>query len=291
MAIMNVRLQFCFVCAVLLVGCGKSSDRDHSQSKDASIPESTRTKRSERAEAPASRRQNLRNALAAALQLEASAARDKALAAVVRNAFEPAPDIAAEAFAQLPVDSEKRIITIRYLAALRAGNNPGEALVWADSLGSALEILTAKEEIARVVVKSDPARATQVLLDSGSANREFSATAKQVIRNWVDTAPKDAVAWGLSLPAGETRRAGIQAVVSQWLEADSKAAFVWVASLDNQAVRKESMHAMAQALAAQPEPIRELYLANVNAATLSELKPQLDQITEKSANQKPPAAK
>ncbi|MCX6867682.1 MAG: hypothetical protein NTV46_15975 [Verrucomicrobia bacterium] len=283
---MKVRFHLALLLISLLASCDKKGDTGKSESAGASNPAITRAKRPPREEVP-NRYQELRDSLKAALALESPAARDQALAAVVRNTHILAPEIAAEAFAHLAVDSATRMKTIRYLAAQLAGKNPDEALVWADSLGSAQEILTAKEEIAVVLVRSDPARATKILLESGSASREFDATAKQVIRIWVATAPKDAVAWGLSLPPGETRRAGFQAVVSQWLHADMRAAFAWLASLDNQAVKDESMHAMAQTLVEQPEPIRELYLANGDPATMSELKQQVNQITGKAKDESP----
>ena len=284
---MTMKLHLSFLLIGLLVSCDKPGDTGKAESAGAFNPGITRAKRPPREEVP-NRYQEFRDSLNAALALESPVARDQALAAVVRNTHVLAPEIAAEAFAQLAVDSEKRMKTIRYLAGQLAGKNPDEALVWADSLGSAQEILIAKEEIAVVLVRSDPERATKILLESGSANREFDATAKQVIRIWVATAPKDAVAWGLSLPPGETRRAGFQAVVSQWLDADSRAAFAWIASLGNQAVKEESMHAMAQALAAQPAPIRELYLLNGDPATMSELKQQVKQITQEAKEESPP---
>jgi hypothetical protein len=48
------------------------------------------------------------------------------------------------------------------------------------------------------------------------------------------------------------------------------------------------MHAMAQALAAQPAPIRELYLVNGDPATMGELKQQVKQITQEAKEESPP---
>lgn len=286
---MNVRLPLCLVCAALLVGCGKSSDRDKPESADASIPGSTRTKRSERADAPASRHQELRAALAAALKLDASEARDQALAEVVRDAFEPAPDIAAEAFGQLAVESAERMKTIRYLAPLRARRNPDEALAWADSLGSPTEIAAAKDEIALVLAEVDPARAAKIMLESGIPKGGLDQTKVEVIRLWAGTAPKDAATWALRLPPGEARSVGVQTVVSIWLQADSAAAFSWLEASPNQVVRKEVTHAMAQALVAIPEPIRETFLGNADAAMRSELEQQVKQITEQADKETPPS--
>ena len=109
----------------------------------------------------------------------------------------------------------------------------------------------------------------------------------EVIRQWAGKAPTDAATWVLNLPAGDARRAGIEAVASRWLETDSTAAFAWLAASTNQSVRAEISRAMAQALAAQPGFIREGLMENADAAIRGTLEQQVKQITEQAAKDNP----
>ena len=274
-----MKLPFCLLFVGLLASCDKPGDTGKSGSAAESNPGITRAARQPRMDV-LNRRKDLRDSLTAALALEASEARDQALAQVVRDAFELAPEIAAEAFGQLAVDSAERMKTIRCLAELHARKNPDEALAWADSLGSATEITAAKNEIALVFAETYPSRAAKILLETGISSGEPAETKVEVIRHWAGIAPKDAVTWALSLPPGDARSVGIETVVSQWLQADSTAAFAWLAALTNQSAINEVTRAMAQALVALPGFIRETLIVDTDPAIRSELQQQVDQIID-----------
>ena len=284
---MNINPHLGLLCAALLAGCEKPGERDKSAPPDASIPASQRAQRGGHAAAPANRHQDLRDSLAAAQALAASEARDQALAEVVGNALESAPDIASAAFGQLAVDSAIRMQTISQMAIFFGRKDPAEALAWADLLGSAAEIAAAKGEIALILAEEDPVRAVNVLLGPGVPKGELDEAKVEVIRQWAGKAPTDAATWVLNLPAGDARRAGIEAVASRWLETDAAAAFAWLAASTNQSVRAEVSRAMAQALAAQPGFIREGLMENADAAIRGTLEQQVKQITEQAAKDNP----
>lgn len=277
------KLRLCFPVIFLFAACDKPDD--NKRSADESKPGVARSSRTAREAAATSHNKDLRDALAAALELESPEARNQALGDVVRNALERAPELADEAFGHLPADSEERTKTIRFIAAKLVEKNTDEALAWADALASDQEIMIAKGEIALILGASEPERAAKVLLESGNANRALDETAVQVLQNWAGNAPTDAAAWVMKLPPGESRKAGMQTVVSLWVQTDSKAAFSWVEGLGNQAARKEATRAIAEALVGIPEPIRMSFLEEADPAFRSVIEEQVNQIIKESESE------
>ncbi|MEI7909508.1 MAG: hypothetical protein WCK77_07710 [Verrucomicrobiota bacterium] len=292
---MKIRLWMHVSIAALLVSCDKPKSSGDSASADGSTPQATRASGPSRDAAP-SKRQRLRESLNAAKQIESVEARDEALAEVARNALEIAPDLAAEAVKQLSSDSQKKMPLLRDCVKRLIAKDPDGALAWVASLGSERDIAAAKAEIALILVGSDPERAANLISPTDLADGKTNSTAMQVLQQWTAVAPADAAAWVINAPEDETRKAGIKAVVSRWALGDTPAALAWMDKLPEGSTRKEAARSVAEALANQPAPIRELLLGPVDPAVRSELEQQIEQVTQEKIKAiprpfgKPPAA-
>jgi len=151
----------------------------------------------------------LRAALAEAQALTDPQARDKALAQVAWNALEQDEKIAREAFNRMAPDSPQRIALIQHFAMRMADEDPDAALAWSGTLASQSETAAAQARIALVIAPTDPARAANLLSESGLPSREFDVAIVQVLRHWAGQSPPDAAAWVAVFPEGGFRKAGV----------------------------------------------------------------------------------
>lgn len=112
---MSAHFHACLWLTALLISCDKPQDSGKSAAANKSNPSVTHANRPPRANSP-NTRQKLREALEAAIRIEAPEARDQALAEVARNALKFAPEISAEAIQQLSADSPEKVRLLRYCA-------------------------------------------------------------------------------------------------------------------------------------------------------------------------------
>ena len=280
---MKARFHLCLCFAALLVSCDKSRDADG----PASASESQRTTRPTREKIPTTR-QGLRDSLNTALEIEDPEARNLALADVARNSLKIAPEFSAEAVKQLAADGAGKLAVLHDCAVALMEQSPEAALAWAATLGSPEDIAAAKGEIAMVLVATDPERAVKLVWPTDTADSEAKAAAAKVLQRWTIGAPANAAAWIATMPAGDSRSAGIATVASQWVGANPQAALSWMAALENPAERKVATQACAEILVKQPAPLRSL-MAPTDPEARSAFEQQVDQIIREREKENPPA--
>ncbi len=209
----------------------------------------------------------LRAALAEAQALTDPQARDKALAQVAWNALEQDEKIAREAFNRMAPDSPQRIALIQHFAMRMADEDPDAALAWSGTLASQSETAAAQARIALVIAPTDPARAANLLSESGLPSREFDVAIVQVLRHWAGKSPPDAAAWVAVFPEGGFRKAGVETVLSQWTTIDPQAAVSWLSNLSDEGLRTEATEALIKTLRQQNPETREVWLKSADART------------------------
>ncbi len=232
----------------------------------------------------------LRSALQAAMDIESPADRGKALAEVAWNALDIDPELASEAFLQLPKGSDEKLRLIQHYAMRLAEQDPDEAIEWAAGLGFEQEIAAAMGRIALVLAETDPHRAANLLSESGIAGREFDVTAVEVLQRWAAQSPLDAAAWAVLFPPGAAREAGMTMIFERWLPRDAPAAFDWFSSLQDERLRKETARAMEGVILQQPQAIRDAWLQYADAPIRSEIAMQREQAIMDVGNNIPPSA-
>ncbi len=280
-----------FLCSGLLLACcDKPGGKDTHQGDDARVPRVARGGHAPR-DQPSGTPEALRMTLSLAEKIEAPAAREKALADVAWNALETDPDLACEAFQQLPADSAEKIRLIQHYAMRLAEQDLDEALAWAATVGTEQEISTAHGQIALVIAEADPQRAANLLSESGIVGREFDVAVVQVLQRWAAQSAPDAAAWAVSFPPGAAREAGLKLIVAQWVKTDAPATLSWMAALHDAVVRKEAFLAMEEALLQQPRDIRDAWLQQADASIRSELEQQHGQAMKEVGDNVPPDAK
>jgi len=279
-----MRRLLIFLCpGLLLVNCDKPGTSDARKGDAAPALRVARDRREPGPGTPAA----LRRTLQAALDIEFPAAREKALAEVAWNALEIHPDLAIEAFRQLPADSTEKIRLIQHYAMRLAEGNPDEAIAWAATIGTELEIAAAHSQIALVLAETDPQRAANLLSDSGIDGREFDTAVVQVLQRWAARSSPDAAAWAVMFPPGAAREAGIKLIVAQWAQADPQAAFDWLAALQDTKIRREAALAMEEILLQQTQDIRDRWLQHADASTRDELAHQHEQAMKEVGDNAP----
>ena len=223
--------------------------------------------------------------------IQVPAAREKALAEVAWNAIDIDPELAREAFMQLPTASVEKIRLIRHYAMRLAEQDQAEAIAWAATLDSESEIAAANSQIALVIAETDPYRAANLLSESGIAGREFDVAVVEVLQRWAASSPADAAAWTITFQPGEAREAGIKFIVAKWARTDAQSTISWMTSLQDTAIRSEAALALEEALIQQPPAIREAWLQHADASTRSELEQQHAQaMKDVGDNVQPPAS-
>lgn len=274
---------------LLLVGCKDPVERGYRKDDDSQAGSSLRSGHAPRGQDP-EHPGALREIYEAAIKIESPVVREKALADVAWNALEIDPDLAHEAFRQLPANSPEKIRLIQHYAMRLAEQDPDEALAWADSLGTDQEIAAAKEQIALVIAESDPHRAANLISESGITGREFDVAVVQVIQRWAAKSAPDAAAWVSSFPQGEAREAGIRIIAEKWLPSDAPAAFNWLRNMSDTVIRKETARAMEGVILQQPQDIRDTWLRQADAGIRRELEEQLGNAINDVGDNIPPLA-
>lgn len=216
----------------------------------------------------------LRSALDEVTKIELPAERAKALADIAWSTLETDPDIAHEAFLKLPADSQEKIRLIQHYALCLAEQNYEDAIAWAETLGTELEIATAKYQIALSLAEDDPLRAANLLSESGVSGREFDVAVVQVIQRWAAKSAPDAAAWVSAFPPGPSRVAGITEISKKWLPSDPSAAFAWMGGLKDEESKAEAARAMQGILLQQPADVQKEWLEHADVDVRAELERQ-----------------
>jgi hypothetical protein len=272
---------------LVLASCEKKQDQPALDPTQELSPRTTRTDRPSR-DAP-STRDKLRTAFEAAKAIEPGAERNQALAELVSNALESAPDIAAEVIRELPAGIEEKQVCIEaYLAALMAAEKTEEALAWADSLGDEGDVAFARGKVLLLLAEKNPQQAAALLPPSGFTAAGVDPAAEQVLQTWVAQQPADAAAWATRLPAGDARTAGFKVIFTQWIGSDSAAALSWAASQTNPQLRQETLHAMTEAFLQQPDPIRTVLLEPAEPNLRAEIENGIAEIVRQAQEAEPP---
>jgi len=268
----------------LLVSCDKPQVGDDPGPEENTPPRVTRTERPPTVTKPEPR-EELRKKLRAAEKIESASRRAEALVEVAWNALELDPDLARQAFHQLPADSTGKMELIRHFALRMAEEDLEAAMAWAASLETEKESATAYGLIALAISEDDPEGAANLLSESGIAGEEFDVAAVQVLQRWAASAPADAAAWVRIFPAGDAREAGIGEIVSRWTDADFPAVLAWVESLEDETVRREAVHAVAVTLGEQPdEEVQEKLIQAVTTGNHPEIEDALKEISLEAAD-------
>lgn len=234
---------------------------------------------------------SLSKRLEAAVEIQSSEERGKAIAEVAWNAIEIDPELAIRAFLQLPQDSPERIRLINHYAIRLAEQNYDEAIAWAGTLESDKESSAAFSQIALVLAETDPHRAANLLSESGLVNRDFDVAVVQVVQRWAAQSPADAAAWVTQFPAGPAREAGIRIISEKWLPRDASTAFQWLDTLSNEALRKEALRAMEGVILQQQQDIRNEWLQHADARIKAELEKMREQAIADVGDNIPSSAK
>ena len=209
-----------------------------------------------------SSRDKLRAALESAKAMAPGPERDQAIAALAWKTLESNPELAALAIRELSAGTEEKTALIEaYVRKLITEERVDEATAWADALGDARDVATARGIIAMLLADAHPEQAAMLLPPSSFTAAGTDPAAEQVLNHWATTDPAAAVAWATRLPAGEARTTGLKMVFSRWIQGDSQAALDWTKSQNNPVLRKEALSAMIEAFTGQPEPIRSSLLS------------------------------
>lgn len=217
-----------------------------------------------------------------AMRISSSEKRDEALAAIAWDHFDSNPDLAHHAIEKLTVGSKERIRLIEHDAITRAGEDIEEALKWAHTIQNPDESAIALERIALVLADSDPARAANLISESGMESREFDVAVVQIIQKWATTDAATTAAWVVSFEPSNARSAGIKAVVAQWAERDTNSTLAWIDSLQDGVLHREAVSAMAEAILAQTPDVQEAWKSQVS----SEIQQAYDRLESQSKTSK-----
>jgi hypothetical protein len=262
------------LCPLLLAYCEKPKSADAGSKQPPSV--SMRSVRAER-EGLSNSEETLRDAAGAPRRSQSRDDIEKESAALAWNAVETDFEHAGEMIRQLPADHPERMRLVLHYAMSLADRDPDEAIKWAASLGSELEIAAANGQIAVAIAESDPRRAASLLSDSAIAGHECDVAIVQVLQRWAAQSPADAAAWTTTFPAGAARKSGLGIIVSEWAKADSVAALTWMHTLRDETVRKEAALAMEMALLQQSPDVRGAWLQSADAKTRADLEAQHEQ--------------
>ena len=239
-------ITFLTLLSLWLVSCEKSKNQAATaeQSKQARVTKSERPERDELAATPAKLREMMKRAVA----IQSLQEREQALQEIVWNAIEIDPDLAQEAFLQMTPGSEEKNQLIQHFAMTLAGENHEAAMQWAAGLKNDQEKALALNSIALVLSENDPAKAAQILSDSGVAGRDLDVAVVQVIQRWADISPTDAATWVQLFDSGEARQAGLKAIISTWIRVDPLGTMNWISSLQRPEIYQDATFGMAETI-------------------------------------------
>ena len=269
-----IQRPFIILCLGLsLCSCDKPNSPERRNDTSASDGPSKRGGYEPRQPTPGSA-EALRIELDEAIKIELPTERAKALAEVAWNAIETDPDIAHQAFLQLPADSPEKMRLIQHYALRLAEQDPAEAIAWAEALGTELEVATAKCQVALALAETDPLRAAKLLSESGVSGREFDVAVVQVIQRWAAKSAPDAAAWVSAFPPGPARVAGITEISGKWLPRDPSAAFAWMGGLKDEEIKGEAARAMEGLILQQSADVQKEWLEHADPGVRAELERQ-----------------
>ncbi len=271
---------------LLLVCCDKPGQSDAHENSAAPKTRVSHAGHTTRQSGPGSSAE-LRKILKTAAEIESPVAREKAIADVAWNALETDSELAVDAFLQLPTGSAEKIRLIQHYAMRLAEQSPNEALAWAATLGSELEIAAAYSQIALATAETDPRRAGTLLSEYGIVSREFDVAVVQVVQRWAAQSPRDAADWVVMFPPGPAREAGIKIIANRWLQADAQTAFSWLAKLQDPDIRREAVLGLEEAILQQPRNIRDTWLQQADDGIQSELEQQREHAIKEVGNNIP----
>ena len=248
-------ITFLTLLSLWLVSCEKSKNQAAvtEQSKQARVTKSERPERDELAATPAELREMMKRAVA----IQSLQEREQALQEIVWNAIEIDPDLAQEAFLQMTPGSEEKNQLIQHFAMTLAGENHEAAMQWASGLKNDQEKALALNSIALVLSENDPAKAAQILSDSGVAGRDLDVAVVQVIQRWADISPTDAATWVQLFDSGEARQAGLKAIISTWIRVDPLGTMNWISSLQRPEIYQDATFGMAETIFDLPKSEQE----------------------------------
>ena len=248
-------ITFLTLLSLWLVSCEKSKNQAAvtEQSKQARVTKSERPERDELAATPAKLREMMKRAVA----IQSLQEREQALQEIVWNAIEIDPDLAQEAFLQMTPGSEEKNQLIQHFAMTLAGENHEAAMQWAAGLKNDQEKALALNSIALVLSENDPAKAAQILSDSGVAGRDLDVAVVQVIQRWADISPTDAATWVQLFDSGEARQAGLKAIISTWIRVDPLGTMNWISSLQRPEIYQDATLGMAETIFGLPKSEQE----------------------------------
>ena len=248
-------ITFLTLLSLWLVSCEKSKNQAAvtEQSKQARVTKSERPERDELAATPA----ELREMMKRAVTIQSPQEREQTLQEIVWNAIEIDPDLAQEAFLQMTPGSEEKNQLIQHFAMTLAGENHEAAMQWASGLKNDQEKALALNSIALVLSENDPAKAAQILSDSGVAGRDLDVAVVQVIQRWADISPTDAATWVQLFDSGEARQAGLKAIISTWIRVDPLGTMNWISSLQRPEIYQDATLGMAETIFGLPKSEQE----------------------------------
>jgi hypothetical protein len=244
---------------LLLVSCDNPPEAATNSETSAPSPRVTKTARPASGELP-NQREKLRAGLTKAAGIVSPEERNRALAAAVWDALDLEPELAREGMQQLAAGSEEKARLIEHVAMRLAEQDADEAVRWAGTFETDEEKSLAFGKIALVLSQEDPARAAQILSDSGVAGRDFDVAVVEVVQRWAQVAPEDALAWVSLFDPGEVRSASLREAISIWAAENPQAAFSWVAAIQNETIRPEATQGTAEAILEQPENVQAEWL-------------------------------
>ena len=245
---------------LLLVSCDKPPEVAKNPENQTPPPRVTKTDRPAAGELP-NQRATLRAGFKKAAEAATPEERNRALAAAVWDALDLEPELAREGLQQLAAGSEEKARLIEHVAMRLAEQDADEAVRWAGALETDDEKSLAFGKIALVISQEDPARAAQMLSDSGVAGRDFDVAVVEVVQRWAQSSPEDALEWVTLFDPGDVRSAGLKEAISIWANENPQAAFSWIADIRNDAIRKETSQGMAEAILEQPEDVQTEWLS------------------------------
>ena len=259
-----MRFRPLLVLSLLLASCDKRPE-NHGAGNHETITESPpAVTKSHRAASDQSKPTEAsganRSALDKAKRISSPEERDKAVAQIVWGNLELDPKLALEALHELAPGCAERVRLIQHFAMRLAERDIEEAIKWADTLENPEEISLAYGRISLVLAESDPARAANLISESGMAGREFDVAVVQVIQRWAASSPSAAAAWVVLFDPSTARRAGINTVIPLWAKSDIQAALTWIGTLQNEGVREEARQAMAETILQQPPKTQNEWL-------------------------------
>lgn len=251
---MIARSPLVFSLALLLVACDKPEEAATVPDKSIRPARATKTQRPPRE--PGKRHdspEELRELFKKAEEIESPKERNHALEEVVWDALELDPQLASDGFFKLTPGSEEKNRLIQHFAMRLAEQSLDEAIKWTATLANEQEKSLAYDNIAVVLAEFEPARAAQMLSESGVAGRDFDVAVVQVLQRWAAIAPEGAAGWVVLFDAGEARSAGLKAVIGAWSRADPQGAATWMGTLQDTTLRQEAVNGMAETLLEMPE--------------------------------------